>query len=208
MTAIYYSQRLWTKTIRSEFFHAEKMLDCLFVKGVSKLACGILFKWWSKQQSALLGDLAQKMERFTYIFGHKPPYDNRSDSDRAESRQGPIRNTGHQRHDQRVINIEHLSPKRLFGLHSNRSTSSDTYETPVTMSMSGVVADGEPKEFNLRETTHIDSSPFYRFCLEENHKTSHCQEVKNIESFTQTLNRNFSYWRNRQTGARSVQHRQ
>lgn len=66
------------------------------------------------------------------------------------------------------------------------------------MSMSDVVTAIESGKFDLDDTASTDSTPFYRVCLNDNHKTFRCEQIKNIASFIQTGNRNFSCWRHRQ----------
>lgn len=110
--------------------------------------------------------------------------------------------------DRRDNNIEQPSLPWSPGRHSNRSTSTDEYATQTTMSMSSVVAAVESGKFDLADTTAMNSTPFCRVCLDDIHKTSRCQQIKDIASFIQIRNRNFSYRCNRQTGAGSKQPRQ
>lgn len=114
----------------------------------------------------------------------------------------------HQPCGRRAINIEKLSPPRSPGRHSNRQTSPDGYETPKAISMSDVIAAAESGKFNLEDLTSTDSTPFYRLCISESHKTSRCPQMKNNASFIRTSNRNFSYSRTGQTEATSEQPRQ
>lgn len=67
------------------------------------------------------------------------------------------------------------------------------------MSMSDVVTAVESGKRDLDDTTSIGSTQFCRVCLNDNYKTSCCQQVKNIATLIRTCNKNFSYRRTRQT---------
>lgn len=173
------------------------MLKGILAEGVSKKICRTPRRWWSEHQLASLKDLAQKAEMFDDLRENKPHHDTRSDSGQAESRREPRRNRKGLTRDQRVMYIEQPSPTRSTSPYSNHSTSNDDFDTPPARSISDVVAAMESEEFDLHETTSLESLPFYLVCLSDNHETSQCQQMKNIASFNRTRRRNFFYWRSR-----------
>lgn len=77
------------------------------------------------------------------------------------------------------------------------------------MSMSNVITCsrwvGRIRLKNIELDGHYVSLPV---CLNENHKTSRCQQRKNIARLVMTCNENFSCWQNRQIGASTEHSRQ
>lgn len=57
--------------------------------------------------------------------------------------------------------------------------------------MSYALAAVESGEFNLDDTTSLDSTPFCLVFLNDNQQTSQYQEVKNTATFIRTTNRYF-----------------
>lgn len=103
------------------------------------------------------------------------------------------------------MSIEHPSPPRFSGRDWNRSTLNDKLETPTAMFKRVVIEAMQSKEVDLHDTISINSTPFYLVCPNDNHKNSHCKQIKSTAVFIRTRNWNFSNFRNRQSAASSVQ---
>lgn len=73
------------------------------------------------------------------------------------------------------------------------------------MLVSYVVASVKSEEFDLDDTASMDSTPFCPVCLNDNHKTSECQQIQSLASFTPTRNRNLQQCRTHNNW-RSIEH--
>lgn len=171
MTATDYKHQLWMKTLRCRSVYTDNMVKSFFVEGVNKSICRTLRQRRLEHQSDLLGYLVQKAELFTDLPGNKPRLDNRLDSLQTKPRKDLRTNRRRQPRDRRVMNIEQPSASRTPGRHSNRSTSSDYYETSTAMSIRNFVTAVWSVEFDLHDTTSMDSTKFCSVCFKDNHKT-------------------------------------
>lgn len=68
----------------------------------------------------------------------------------------------------------------------------------TAISISDLVLSVEPDDFNLNDTTPMDSTTFYRVFLNDDHNYSRCQRVKNIKPSIRSQDMIFEYWRDRQ----------
>lgn len=98
------------------------------------------------------------------------------------------------------MNDEQTSPPRSTRRPVTSSSSNGGTSSATEMLVNDLVAAVESGEFDLDDATSMDSTPFCRVCLNNNHKNSKFQQFKNIATFIRTRNRNFEYWRGRQKG--------
>lgn len=102
------------------------------------------------------------------------------------------------------MNIKYLSAPSLSSGKTKRSTLSNSTADLTPVNTSDVVAAVESGEFYLDYTASTDTMPFCWICLNDNHKTSGCQEVKNFTSFIRTRNLNFAYWGSQQSDENKI----
>lgn len=71
--------------------------------------------------------------------------------------------------------------------------------------MSDLVAAVDSAELDVDDKSSMYCTPLCRVRLNDNHNTSHCQQIKNIASFIRSCYRNICHWQNRQTRASGAQ---
>lgn len=114
----------------------------------------------------------------------------------------PKNKNGRQPRNRQVMSFEQPSPPTSSGQGPKCSTLTGNYETSVVSPTSSVVAAVELDKFELRDTTLLDFTSYCRVYLNDTHKTTGSQQVKNIANFL-TRDRKFSQWRNWQAGAKA-----
>lgn len=150
----------------------------------------------------------KKTESFTDLQRNKSRSNIKSKTVNNNDRQSKHKNNQcRQSRDRHVMNVEHPSAPRSPRRRVAPYSTNDGAANATAMSVTDIVFAAELGAFDLDDTNSIDSTPFCRVCLKDNHEASRCQQVKKIATFIRTRNRNFEYWRNRREG-RNEQPRQ
>lgn len=63
------------------------------------------------------------------------------------------------------------------------------------MSTTNLIAALESGEFDIDDTAIMDSVPYFRVCMNDNHQMSKCTQIEDLKNFISTRSRNFNYWR-------------
>lgn len=84
------------------------------------------------------------------------------------------------------MSVESPSSSRSSCCRATPSLTNSSASDAASMSIRDVVTSIESGELDLNDTTAMDSTPFCRVCLDDNYRTSKCDQVKNITSFSRT----------------------
>lgn len=181
-----FAQKLWTKSLVFGSEYDGKALKEMFVEGIQASIRKTLRHWWAEHQDTSLEDITQQAESsidlqepFTTLernSGYKP---------RVEKRK--VYETRNQQ--ARVLTVEN-APRLEVVLNENDATSSSRATDLVRMSMSELIAAVESGEFDIDDTTSMDSVPYCRVCMNGSHRTSQCEQVKDLKAFIRARNKN------------------
>lgn len=108
------------------------------------------------------------------------------------------RNSRRQQRTRHVMNVEQGEESPVSTIRRKPPpTDSSKSDYVEAMSVGNVMAAMESGEFDLDDTTLMDSTPFRRVYINDSGKTSELQQIRSLASFIRTRNRSFQYWRTR-----------
>lgn len=169
----------------------------MFVKGVQSSIKKTLRHWLAEHQKAFLEDSSQEVDSLLELQAHKVHCKQRSDTG-ADSL--PNRQTycvfKSRRH--RVMQVEDKRHNKKGGNKPKSQPESCSSESPMTILYA--IGAFESGEFDLDDTTTMNSVPFCRVCMNDNHRTSEYLQIRDLKSLIRTRNMNCNLWHNRHDG--------
>lgn len=186
-----YAQQIMCEDVEVRLRLPKKYSDETSGLGVHRYSFRTLCQRSLKIQHASEEDYAQKAESFAEIQGNKPRSDKLVAVNKEDRQAGYKNNRNLPLRYCCVFNVTRSSPPSSSRHRIARYSTDRTKPYATAISITDLVAAFKSGLFHLNQTTSTNSRLFCRVCINDNHRTSKCDQGKKNPSYIGTINTNF-----------------